>query len=82
MYVCACPEERLFLLRKYLTCVGVKQVVHAYDSVTCTCTNHQLLAPFVSKSYVSYKDVSTISKLIDKRSPNWSRQMYAFGQFI
>ena len=58
----------IYLFTKYLTCVGAKQVVHAYESVTCT--NQQLLAPFVPKSSVSYKDVSTISKLIDKRSPN------------
>ena len=78
MCVCDFQEERLFSSRnehidrfvicKYLTCVGAKQMVHAYDSVTCR--NQHLLAPFDPKSSVSYKDVSTISKLTDKRSPN------------
>ena len=44
------------------------EVVQAYESVTGT--NQQSMAPFVPKSSVSYKDVSTISKLIDKRSLN------------
>ena len=70
----------MYIFTKYLTYVGAMEVVHAYESVTCT--NQQFLAPFVPKSSVSYKDVSTIFKLIDKRSPNWSRHMYVLGQFI
>ena len=42
------------IFTEYLSSTGAKQLVHPYESVACT--NLQIMAPFVPKSFVSYKD--------------------------